>query len=87
MKQAYVRYIIMWILFGTRYDTVEHEPVVYFIGVFDDYELAMTEKQHQIHEATMKPNPREFGASPLTDYFVKQIAINQPYDFQFCLEN
>ena len=52
-------------------------------GVFDDYELATTEKQKQIHEANLKPNPRKFGASPLTDYFVKQIEINHTYDLLF----
>ena len=29
----------MWVLFGTNYNTVENEPQVYFIGIFDNFAL------------------------------------------------
>jgi hypothetical protein len=35
----------MWILFGTNHNTVEQEPYVYFIGIFDNIDTANEKRQ------------------------------------------
>ena len=60
----------MWILFGTHYNTVEHEPYVFFIGIFDSIELANKNKEYMIE--LVKPKQR-------SDFFVKEFKINDLY--------
>jgi hypothetical protein len=38
----------MWVLFGVSDDTVENKTFVYFIGVFDDLQLAKSERDKLI---------------------------------------
>lgn len=63
-------YIIMWILFGTNHNTVENEPYVYFIGIFDNFELANSNKEYliQLNRPTLR-----------SDYFIKEVNINNLY--------
>jgi hypothetical protein len=61
---------IMWILFGTNYNTVEQEPQVYFIGAFDNYELANQERNKSIIELLCNKH----------DIFIKKVEINQVHD-------
>ena len=60
----------MWILFGTNHDTVEHEPYVYFIGIFDSIDLANCHKNHLI--SLRRPTMH-------SDYFVKEVKVNNLY--------
>ena len=60
----------MWILFGTHYNTVEHEPYVFFIGIFDNIELANKNKEYMI--TLVKPKQR-------SDFFVKEVKMNDLY--------
>ena len=60
----------MWILFGTHYNTVEHEPYVFFIGVFDSMELANKNKEYMIE--LVKPKQP-------SDFFVKEVNMNDMY--------
>lgn len=60
----------MWVLFGTHYNTVEHEPYVFFIGIFDSVELAKQNKEYLIK--LNKPKQ-------LSDYFVKEVKMNDMY--------
>ena len=58
----------MWILFGINYHTVENEPQVYFIGVFDTLDLANKEIQN-------------LGSTKdINDFFVKEVIMNHVYD-------
>ena len=63
----------MWILFGTNHDTVEQEPYVYFIGIFDNIDTAKAKRQLCIsldHSAY----------DVLDNYFIKEVELNQLYD-------
>jgi hypothetical protein len=59
----------MWILFGTHYNTVENEPYVYFIGIFDNIELANNQRDNLIKETKSMPS----------DYFIKEVTSNELY--------
>ena len=66
----------MWILFGTNHDTVEQEPYVYFIGIFDNIDTAKAKRQLCIsldHSAS----------AILDDYFIKEVELNQLYDLDW----
>ena len=69
----------MWVLFGINYNTVENEPLTYFIGIFDDLLKLKNEINRQITENKIKKG----------DLFVKDILLNQSYDFewQYCTED
>jgi len=60
----------MWALFGTHYNTVEHEPYVFFIGVFDSMELANKNKEYMIE--LVKPKQQ-------SDFFIKEVKMNDLY--------
>ena len=71
----------MWVLFGTHYNTVEHEPYVFFIGIFDSVELAKKNKEYLIE--LVKPKQR-------SDFFVREVNINDMYTHELsncCDEN
>ena len=61
----------MWILFGTNHDTIENEPAAYFVGVFEDFDLANDEKKKLIIE----------NKSDRYDYFIQYAEINSIYDY------
>jgi hypothetical protein len=63
----------MWILFGTNYNTVENEPCVYFIGIFDNFELVNEERNKLIIQ--YKTNKY--------DYFIKDVKMNENYDYSW----
>ena len=64
----------MWILFGTNHDTVENVPMIYFIGIFDNLELANRERNKLIIQYK----------SNLNDYFIKKnVKINNVYDLDW----
>jgi hypothetical protein len=63
----------MWVLFGTNYNTVENEPYVYFIGIFDNFELVNQERNNLI--IRYKTNQ--------LDYFIKDVKINEIYDYNW----
>lgn len=63
----------MWALFGVSYETVENEPFVYFIGVFDNEELAKIERQKMVDAK----NAKDY------DYFIKPIVVNQTYSYDW----
>lgn len=61
----------MWVLFGTYYKfTVEHEPHVFFIGIFDSVELANKNKEYLIELTRTKQR---------SDFFVKEVKVNDMY--------
>ena len=60
----------MWALFGTHYNTVEHEPYVFFIGIFDSMELANKNKEYMIE--LVKPKQQ-------SDFFIKEVKMNDLY--------
>ena len=59
----------MWVLFGTHYNTVEHEPYVYFIGIFDSIDIANSARNDLIRETKLLPS----------DYFIKEVKANELY--------
>ena len=59
----------MWVLFGTHYNTVEQEPYVFFIGVFDSIETANCKRINLIAETGSLPS----------DYFIKEVVANELY--------
>jgi hypothetical protein len=63
----------MWILFGTSYKTVENEPQTYFIGAFDNYELASQERNKLIIELLFHKR----------DIFIKKTEINHVHDIDW----
>ncbi len=63
----------MWILFGTNHNTVENEPYVYFIGIFDSLSLVNEERNKLI----VKNNTSHY------DYFIKAVDINSIYDCEW----
>lgn len=63
----------MYILFGTNHNTVENEPMVYFIGIFDNLELVNQERKRLIIQYKSK----------LNDYFIKNVKINNIYDLDW----
>ena len=67
----------MWILFGTDHNTVEGEPFVYFIGVFDDLSKANKER---IKSAA---NSKECYPD---DFFVKKVEMNVAHMYDFSWE-
>lgn len=70
----------MWVLFGVSYETVENEPFVYFIGVFDNEELAKIEKQ-KLDDAK-----KDYKKHLTPDYFIKPVVVNQTYSYDWCNE-
>ena len=64
----------MWALFGTHYNTVEHEPYVFFIGIFDSIELANENKAYMIE--LVKPKQQ-------SDFFVKEVKMNDLYTLEW----
>lgn len=67
----------MWILFGTYHNTVEGEPFVYFIGVFDDLSKANKER---IKTAA---NSKECYPD---DFFIKKVEMNVSHMYDFSWE-
>jgi hypothetical protein len=63
----------MWTLFGTSYATVENEPQVYFIGIFDNFNLVNQEKNKLILQNKAKSY----------DYFIKEVKLNNIYDIDW----
>jgi len=63
----------MWILFGTNYNTVENEPQVYFIGIFDNFTLINQERDKLI--SLYKSNKH--------DIFIKEVIMNSVYDLNW----
>ena len=61
----------MFGLFGVSYETVEQEPCVYFIGIFESLLLAK-EAQKRIFETTKIAK---------NDCFIKEITVNTTYDY------
>jgi hypothetical protein len=67
----------MWTLLGTCWDTVEQEPFVYFIGVFDDLDLAIQTRENIVKEKNAKRS----------DYMIKEIIMNKTYPYDWiCAE-
>ena len=68
----------MWVLFGTHYNTVENEPYVYFIGIFDNIEIANSARDDLIRETKSVPS----------DYFIKKVKTNELYtcDWSNCCD-
>ena len=68
----------MWILFGTNYKTVEQEPYVYFIGVFDDLDVATQEKNKLVLDTKSSTN----------DFFIKKVEMDKIYtcDWSNCCD-
>jgi hypothetical protein len=64
----------MWVLFGTHHNTVENEPYVFFIGVFDSVELANQNKDYLIGLTRTKHH---------SDFFVKEVTMNQMYTHEW----
>lgn len=74
-------YIIMWILFGTNHNTVENEPYVYFVGIFDNVETAKKSKEYLIK--LVKPKQQ-------SDFFIREVKMNDMYTYDWsncCDEN
>jgi hypothetical protein len=69
----------MWILFGTNHDTVEQEPYVYFIGIFDNIDTAKAKRQLCI-SSDMSGTERK---AVLDDYFIKEVEMNRLYDLDW----
>lgn len=63
----------MWLLFGTNYNTVENEPQVYFIGIFDNFALINQKRDELI----------SFYKSNKHDIFIKEVTINSIYDLNW----
>jgi hypothetical protein len=63
----------MWVLLGVSDDTVENETFVYFIGVFDDLQLAKLKRDKLILSTNSKKS----------DYIIKPIAINTSYNYDW----
>lgn len=62
----------MWVLFGIR-DTIEQEPFIYFIGVFDDLLLAKQKLDNLIITTNTKRS----------DYIIKSISMNNIYNYDW----
>ena len=63
----------MWALFGTSFNSVEQEPFVYFIGVFDDIHLAQQAKNDLV--LSRKESAQNF--------FIKSLSLNQVYTYEW----
>jgi len=61
----------MWVLLGVSDNTIEKETFVYFIGVFDDLNLAQLERDKLILNTNTKKS----------DYIIKLVSINKSYDY------
>lgn len=63
----------MWVLLGVSDDTIENETFVYFIGVFDNLQLAKLERDKLITNT----------GSKISDYIIKSISINNAYSYDW----
>lgn len=63
----------MWVLLGISDDTVENETFVYFIGIFDNLNLAQLERDKLILNTNSKKS----------DYIIKSIEINKSYNYDW----
>lgn len=74
----------MWILFGVNYNTVENEPQVYFIGVFDTMSKCEEERLKLID--FHKANTLVSGVTTkytTNDFFIKECTINTVYNLEW----
>lgn len=63
----------MWALFGTSFNSVEQEPFVYFIGVFDDIQLAHDAKTDLVLSSKQSVH----------NFFIKPLSLNQTYTYEW----
>lgn len=67
----------MWVLLGVSDDTVENETFVFFIGIFDDVQLAIQERDRRIEtEGSQKKQKK-------SDFIIKTVSVNQAYDYDW----
>lgn len=64
----------MWVLLGLNYDTVENEPFVYFVGIFDDFEKAKLEREQQIISKNIRSRH---------DFFIKAVVVNTGHEYRW----
>jgi hypothetical protein len=64
----------MWVLLGVSHDTVENEPFVYFIGVFDDLLVAKQERDKIITSSTSNKS---------SEYIIKKVTPNIGYSYDW----
>ena len=67
----------MWILFGTEHDTIDCQPFVYFIGVFDNLSKA-NEERIKIAAKSKECYPN--------DFFIKKVKMNVAHKYDFSWE-
>jgi hypothetical protein len=63
----------MWVLLGTNYDTIENEPFVYFMGVFDNLELAIQKRDEIVKSKNLNKN----------EYPIKKLCTNSIYTYEW----
>jgi hypothetical protein len=63
----------MWVLLGTSYDNHEREPFTYFIGVFDDLQLAIKKRDELVLQNNANKN----------EYPIKKLDINKTYPYSW----
>ena len=63
----------MWVLLGVSDNTIENETFVYFIGTFDDLELAYLEREKLMSSTKSKKS----------DYIIKSITLNKSYNYDW----
>lgn len=59
----------MWVLLSTRNNTADREKYIYFVGVFDNKNLANEKRMDMI----------KFYDARSCDYFVKRVEMNIAY--------
>jgi len=64
----------MWVLLGVSDDTIEKETFVYFIGIFNDLNVAKEERKRLI--TTTNSNQDCF--------FIKSVIMNASYNYDWC---
>lgn len=68
----------LWVLLGTEHDTVENEPFVYFVGIYDD----LTKAQEKLLELDSKIEPKFRKQC----YEIKPVEMNKDYPYSFSYE-
>jgi len=64
----------MWVLLGISDNTIENETFVYFIGTFDNLELANSERDKLVSNTK---------SSKKSDYIIKSITLNKSYNYDW----
>ena len=93
-SEASVQQERFWVLLGTKFNTVENVPFVYFVGVFDDLSKAKKklEKLEELESDEECKYNEELESNKKNKYYkdeyeIKPVIMNQDYPYSFGYEH